>query len=74
MLFITAMNLVYGSTLSPPRLKQITELTDEYFENLNLETDACFQLHLLALVEQLGVKNTESRDNCAQVVCACVLM
>ena len=63
-----AQNCVYGSTLSPARLQQISEAMNEYFEQHD-HTEPFFQMHLHRLVEQLddlGVAITDA--NCAEVV------
>ena len=61
------MNLAYGSTMSPPRLQQLIEITDEWFEHINPRTDQWFQLHLPMLIEQMGLRVSLASDDCAQV-------
>ena len=47
-----AQNCVYGSTLSPPRLQQIRECVEEYFEHCT-PSDPYFQFYLPQLVHAL---------------------
>ena len=51
-LVTAGMNCVYGSTLSPPRLQQIVETCQEYFEQAT-PNDWWFQLWLLFLATSL---------------------
>ena len=46
---IGVINVMWGSTLSPPRKQQIIETTDEYFTYANCD-DPWFQHHLPNLV------------------------
>ena len=42
----SAQNVVFGSTLSPPRLDQIVRCVDEYFSEVDVNNDPYFQWHL----------------------------
>lgn len=59
-LMSAAANCVYGSTLSPPRLQQIRECVEEFFET-STPDDPYFQSYLPLLVDQLrlGVQLTD---------------
>lgn len=60
-------NCVYGSSLSPPRLAQIRECVEEYFETRN-PTDEFFQMFLPFLVEQLKLGVSLGDDGCEEVM------
>ena len=50
---MTAMNVAYGSTMSPPRLEQVRNTVSEHFKDHSCE-DPLFQVMLPHLVRQLG--------------------
>jgi len=52
---ISAMNLFYGSMLSPPRLKAFPSCAAEYFTLGDPNSDAWFQLLLPDLIKQLDL-------------------
>ena len=64
-LYCTATNVVYGSTLSPPRMVQIRETLQEYFR-LESQTDGYFQMHLPILVQQLPLDVDITDPECAE--------
>eukprot|EP00959_Pyramimonas_sp_CCMP1952_P145246 3041099-Pyramimonas_sp.AAC.1 len=50
-----AQNCVYGSTLSPPRQKQIRDAVWAHMDSMTAETDALFQMHLPFIAQQMGM-------------------
>ena len=52
-LMVAGQNCVHGSTLSPPRMRQIQEMLTEYFNTADYRTDAIFQFYLPHLIKQL---------------------
>ena len=51
-LMASAINCVYGSALSPPRLQQVVECLDDYFQHAD-HNEPFFQSFLPLLVQQL---------------------
>ena len=66
-LMVVAANCVCGSTLSPPRLQQIRECVEEFFDTAS-PSDPFFQYHLPYLVEQLKLGIALTDLNVDQVV------
>ena len=67
-LMTAAGNCVYGSALSPPRLQQIQETVDEYFETFG-PSEELFQFWLPHLIPALKIQGlTLTTENCDQVL------